>query len=350
MVDATHVGIFALATVLYTIVAIITSYLFYSVIKSIFGKPKPNAHRSSSVPPQQTTITTTPNGHKLMIGCNTCGLFSFVIHTIVSVLLLWIVLLSSDYTDQTINAIFGGFWVFYLIGLWTMLFIFVSRIDNTFKNSFLAYPPFVIKILYGWTFIIAILMVIAAAFNAMQLHGVLNEILGPILLLMHFLFSMVLMYLLCRKVFVAIQLRMIQRIENTNKQMIDVEENGDESVSNKGNVVDLMSIKSLTQYMLLVIIGIISSYIGNIMVLALPPPSDGVFHGRYSVIYAFDIIVNAFALYFLFGFNGRVYYKMCGCCHRLCEKCCIECAFKFVDKEKLSDKTKEQCANLILTE
>ena len=97
--------------------------------------------------------------------------------------------------------------------------------------------------------------------------------------------------------------------------------------------------------------GILSSYVANIIVIyALPLPQENTFHGDYSILYAVDTTVNALSLYFLFTFNGRQYYKLCGKCHRLCETCCIECVFRSVDKDKLSDKTKEQCTNLILSD
>eukprot|EP00483_Globobulimina_turgida_P009949 UN09968 len=135
---------------------------------------------------------------------------------------------------------------------------------------------------------------------------------------------------------------MLQRTENKNKIDIEAADHNDNNVQ----IIGLGIVDAWTRYTLLVVIGIISSYIANLFnlyVIKLPAGEAAAFRGEYEIAYVIDTTINALALYFLFSFNDRQYYKICGFCHRLCEQCCIDCAFRCTDKDKLSQKTKQQC-------
>merc|ERR1712083_219354 len=46
---------------------------------------------------------------------------------------------------------------------------------------------------------------------------------------------------------------------------------------------------------------------------------------EYSFV-GLDSLVNAVCLFLLFEFNQNQYYRLCGACHDVIEKCCVRCA------------------------
>eukprot|EP00483_Globobulimina_turgida_P005153 UN05163 len=218
MVSRSHFVVLLIAALLDTVFAALLIYLVCRVIKNVLEQSS-NEDVDNSI---STVIKIkSTNSYKVMIGCNVCGLISFAISTFLCSLLSWIVIITESYYHKGFIFLYNSIFLFYLIGIWIMLYIFVARIDIDFRHSFLSYPRWVIKILYVWVFIIAFLFCMMLLFYMLLLYSYSRAIfwLGPLTIAMHFLFAMTLLCLSCKKVFQSITLRMLQRTENK----IDIE-------------------------------------------------------------------------------------------------------------------------------
>ena len=72
--------------------------------------------------------------------------------------------------------------------------------------------------------------------------------------------------------------------------------------------------------------------------------------GERLSVYCVDVLVNTTALYFLFGVTTSSYQKCCNCCHRLCEKCFVQCVFGCMKNKEIDPKTKQETQELVLSD
>ena len=93
------------------------------------------------------------------------------------------------------------------------------------------------------------------------------------------------------------------------------------------NQIPLSSIKTVTRFAILMFTGILSTYFASVFVFldieigySLSPHILTV----GSIFMAFDLLVNAIAVYLLFEYSSSRYYRICGRCHGICENVCVE--------------------------
>ena len=184
-----------------------------------------------------------------------------------------------------------------------------------------------------------ILSILISVFMAMgQVYYVVDGM-GPAVLACHFIFSVVMMFLLFRKVFVAMTLKFDQAVKK--------QDGATSSEKDKTSIIRLDNIDAFTRYALLMVIGLISTY----LFLISATWSVSVRHPLklgYSFV-AVDLTVNATVLFLLFPIADKWYYGVCGKCHKCCRGCCIECVHRKMLMRSETDRNKQQFAELILS-
>merc|ERR1712176_1536706 len=111
-----------------------------------------------------------------------------------------------------------------------------------------------IIVLYILALVLFVLAVVISVFVALDALDVVNAWMGPTILGCHFIFSMVMIFLLFRKVFVAMRLKFDQAVKGKEDQEsgnIDNANNVD-----KESIIRLDNIDALTRYASLMVIGL----------------------------------------------------------------------------------------------
>ena len=298
--------------------------LLYMVFRSI--------NQSCSI-----TARSKSNVGKVIPACTVLSLISFTLMLIFSFVVFLAVIIVQE-VSLTADRLINASWIFYAIGIWIMMFIYVLRLDITFKNGPLSYPKWLINLLYGSLIIFGILCVTIVS---LALSGFLftpiHLYTSIITLILYIGFTLTLMFLFCTKLFIIMSKRLESKM-NENKSNDAENENVD------GIVIELFTLNSMIKYCLLVLQGIISTYIGNILVVIaltdqnLPP---------YAFV-AVDILVNSMSLYFMFSFNNDQYNRCCSKCHGCFATLCIAFIFERDRyRKKLSLADRQQYESLI---
>ena len=226
-----------------------------------------------------------------------------------------------------------------------MLLTFVVRIDYTFRGSFLAYSVNTIRGLYGLVFFMLLWVFVLVVFEFADAYDVVVGWLLPLILVLHFLFFVLVSYLLFSKIFILMRGKVYQ-CDDSNADKAKKEEDA------QNVAIDLDNIDSFTRFGLLMSIGISSTYIFtilNMITLGLenehPIKEIGV---GYSLI-AGDLLVNALMVYLLFPMNTKQYNMCCKLCHGCCRKCCMNCVYANMKRNNATSKNKEEFMELILS-
>ena len=241
------------------------------------------------------------NKKRLVPTCTIIALLSFtcfIVFACIFQLYRIIIQGSTSFVDTIITSCWG----FYGLGLWVMLFIYIIRIDFLFENnSKLLYPRLIQNILFIWILLI-FLMFVLIVIALVALGSPTSLILTSITLVLYIGFTVYISYLFIKKIFIVMHMR-YETLNESNDP-----ENGTDKI-----VVELNTVKSIIKYCMLVLMGICSSYITNIIVVIdLASGVTGV--PEYAFI-AVDILVNSMSLYFMFVFNNDEYNKLCKCCN-----------------------------------
>lgn len=112
------------------------------------------------------------------------------------------------------------------------------------------------------------------------------------------------------------------------------------------------NINAFTRYALLMVTGLISTYLFMIItVVGLNQrwQYNGALLRLDYVFTALDLTVNAMVLFLLFPMADKWYYMGCNRCHEFFRGCCIDCVYRNVLVQKETDKNKLQFAELILS-
>lgn len=260
---------------------------------------------------------------------------------VISSFIIYTAIIIAGETDLA-WALLNGSWGLYVIGLLIMMYIYILRLDSS-EFSMLSYPKWLINLLYILLTIISLLAFAIVICAIIFLFDIVYY-LSIVLLLAYIGFTITLLGLFFKKLFVMMSKRLENNMEkgNNNNDNND-EENGQNVQSNNGVIIELSTLNSMIKYCLLVLQGIISTYIGNLMVLiAMANPGLPVYTWT-----AIDILVNSITLYFMFSFNNDQYNKCCSKCHGCCGQICISWIFNQY-KNTLSLKDRQQYEAFIL--
>eukprot|EP01083_Nonionella_stella_P015898 44473_1 len=313
-------------------------YLLYALIT--------NLRKKQAIPTNENIdidITASKKGDKTIFRVSLIALTLFTLSSVIF-LALYITIFAVDGSNNLdIYVQWVGFgWILYAIGIWIMLLTFLLRVDYAFKDSFLAYPPCIIRFLYGLLVIFA-LLIIAIIITFASEHDTLYEHMGnylvPLAIIDQVLFNVILLYLLFRKLFVILVKRGTQQM--TAESALNVDNPKDTST----NVIQLDTLETTTRYSTLVLMGICSTLIFSIFV-GISVFND---HLPTGFFWAIDTIVNAIALFLMFSVNQELYSKLCSRYHVCFSSCCINCSYgTFRNENENTEKTKEEYATLAL--
>ena len=287
------------------------------------------------------------NGKTIPI-CSIVSLSSFTLMVTITFIIFLTAIIQNEFTEIAVILISAS-WLFYAIGLMVMMFIYVLRLDSkTFKNSndtlsILSYPKWLINVLYIFLSTIVLLCIMIVILRSVSGNTTLSLSVALIALILYVIFSITLVILFFKKLFLIMTQRLESNMvkEDANNSNADTDNKGKEH----GFVIELITMKSMMKYCLLVLQGIISTYIGNILaVIAMHPDTPSM--PGYAFV-GIDSLVNCVSLYFMFSFNNDQYTKWCLKCHKCCEQLCISWIFsKYKDKLSLEDRA--QYETLIL--
>jgi len=269
--------------------------------------------------------------------------------------------------EDHLSAPLEASWLFYASGLWLMLVSFVFRIQFSFeKHPYLAYSPWMIKILY-FLLLLALVMVILIY----ALDHPAGMAIAYATIAFHVLFSVLMSYALFSKIFNVMHQRLDLKlgaavrsaingdaedqdshyneyggVATESLQSADINDAGgrtetpdvesrlsesiveDEMVVNRSlNQIPLKSIKTVTRFALLMFMGIISTYFATVFVFL--DIEVGYSMNQHiltvaSIFMVFDLLINAIAVYLLFEYSTSKYHALCGRCHWICEIMCVE--------------------------
>eukprot|EP01084_Bolivina_argentea_P007161 13472_1 len=326
----------------YTITTFAVGYFIIRLIKSICNpsSAEQTADNSSS---SITVSVEKTKGQKIIFWTSFITICLFFYRSV----LVWAGFLyhlaSEDDNDHENLAISISF-IGYGLGLWLMLYTFVARIDYTFRGTFLAYSMNTIRVLYVFVFVLLLFTLVLVVFDSIEDYDTVGGWLLPLILILHFLFSGLVIYLLFRKVFVLMKQKVYQ-CEDNNK------DNSDQTTE-QGMIIELNTIDSFTRFGLLIFIGIISTYVLSIInnVTLLLEDDHAVKQlGVGYVLIAVDLFVNALVVYLLFPMNTQQYNCCCKYCHLCCQKCCMNCVYMNMKRDNATNKNKEEFVELILS-
>ena len=193
--------------------------------------------------------------------------------------------------------------------------------------------------LYILALILLLLAVVISGFVAADRLDVVGAWMGPTILGCHFIFSVVMIIFLFRKVFVAMTLKFDQAVKG--------QDGATSSEKDKTSIIRLDNIDAFTRYALLMVIGLMSTYLFLVLVTVSLNTANTLRLGY--VFIASDLTVNATVLFLLFPVANTWYYGVCGKCHECCRGCCIDCVYRRVLMRSETDKNKAQFAELILS-
>eukprot|EP01084_Bolivina_argentea_P309034 534510_1 len=341
-----------------TITALIVSILIIFIFKVICQTKEVQQSNYSN----PDTITT-QKGNAIFTFIGITCLITFWFRAIIQ-FIVFTVLLSENENEQHISKPLVFSWLFYGVGLWLMMLSFVLRIQYTFKGTYLEYSPIIIRILYillGLALIEVISIgVINGAMPSLYKEGL---IIAYIAIISHFLFSILLTYLLFTKIFVVMQHRLRERFETNDSSQQEMT-----TINNENNInaeaqtptmhqISLRSIKSVTRYALLMFMGIISTYIVSVLVFidieyGWSVSAHILTYGQTLI--GLDLLINSIAVYLLFQQNSKIYFAVCKICHIGCESFCIQITYLYSKKSKRnginsSANSRQEFATLILT-
>eukprot|EP01084_Bolivina_argentea_P245997 411771_1 len=127
-----------------------------------------------------------------------------------------------------------------------MLFVFTLFVNSI--HSFISYSSVFIRIIYAITGCMLLMIVPLTVLGAMKRFDILKSVFAPLWIGTHFILSVVLMIVFLKK---------IHKLMNTKlEQMSDTED--------KIALIEVNDIKSVTRYILLVNISIITTWISDI--------------------------------------------------------------------------------------
>eukprot|EP01083_Nonionella_stella_P109542 319534_1 len=327
---AVHAEVY-IALVILLLLTIVLFLMLFQVINHLCRKQSSETHSSET--------------KRSLLCCNITGICTFLLFSFGSVIIIIALVIEGDDTLVIYDTITRAMLLPYVFGIWIMLYIFVTRIDHTLGRSYLAYSPRTIRILYIYVIGMGLLMVFALAIHT---FGDPSTGVWTILVLLnffaHFLFVIGLMWMLGRKVFIGMRARMEYGIAS---ETVGTPTSADAAVPKKDNpVIELNTIENWTRYTFLISVGIVSTYVGNLVSnLALSVDADPEYDGDRIILMGVDAFVNALSLYFFFEFNTAAYDKYCKTCHYGCKQCFIQCVFRCAKGDDV--KTSKEAARFI---
>ena len=206
-----------LAFVSYTISTSAVLFFIGTLLKSRCSSAHSAPSAESTEAPTASASTEPPSdpkpGDNLIFWSSFTAIAMFCVRSlIVWSCFLVILITGNDIQETDANLPLDLSFTAYALALWTMSLTFVFRIDYGFKDTFLAYHPMAIRVLYGLALILLLLAVVISVFVAMDRLDVVGAGMGPGVLACHFVFSVIMIFLLFRKVFVAMTLKFDQAV------------------------------------------------------------------------------------------------------------------------------------------
>eukprot|EP01084_Bolivina_argentea_P008110 15165_1 len=269
---------------------------------------------------------------KSVILSGLAAIFSFTIELILLFTACVVSLTTNEnITDSLAWQISFFAIVMYMISQTIMVYTFTVRIDKTFEGTNLAYSKCVVRGLYIASAVLIILgvsIVLSIVFKLFMLM-----LLGGIIWMFVYFVTTISLVLL-----------FIGKIE----QIMSVQ-SGSESEPNTGNgtqkndktvkaMTDAKLLSVVVKHGLLVPSAIISSFIcGIVDISVVYVMGNDKFHAAASFWFALDATITVWCIFLLFGFNEKLYEKLCYPLHQSCEKCELS---KLKRSNKLKTETK----------
>ena len=237
------------------------------------------------------------------------------------------ILLTYHNTNNGISYISSRIGIFsWELALYLMLCTYFMRIHNSFKSSFLRLKKSQINCLYALCIILALCGSSIVIFILLKKYRI-RDILAIVSGTFYVILSIVLMRLFIRRID-RVMLGKFNHIHVINDNMIQ-------------QLIDNDLINLFVRNALLTSISICCAFLGiagSIIQPNLDPNSDI----RYPIYGYLGIVItvtmNVISMYLLFGFNTKVYNKLCISLHILCKKCKV----KQITRNQRWDKTKIQ--------
>eukprot|EP01084_Bolivina_argentea_P033236 61501_1 len=220
----------------------------------------------------------------------------------------------------------------YFGGRWSMLLLFVFRIDLSFRDSVLQYSKKVLFTLYIIVYFMPFLLIVMFIFVGIFPHasGAIAILTAFIWILLEFILSVTLIILFIYKLLVLFRTRANHVLSTVIANNLSLSSSEHKSNSMKRAptttksetvIVSIETIKMMTKYTLLVVVSILSSSINMIIALWI---DLALF---YYFFFAVDCVINALCLYLILNqpHPKHIYGFLCKYCNSFCEKCCIYC-------------------------
>eukprot|EP01084_Bolivina_argentea_P125030 221557_1 len=240
------------------------------------------------------------------------GICCFMISSVSFIVLyiVWFIMYSS--TTQE-NPLFINLWdvfniLLYVIGIWTMLFTFVLRIHDAFRE-FHSFPSWLMYFLYGYIIIIGITLLAMVILLGVD-HAESIQIVAPLCVFEIITCNVILLYILFRKLFTIFVTRGSQSPPNH---------------TTAAPIITLNALETVTIYCTLVLVAVLSTFI--VMSLLAIAANVSVFVPGGTII-GCDMFVNATCLYLMFGMNHETYNEYCTAYHSCLQSCCVDCTYK----------------------
>ena len=237
---------------------------------------------------------------------------------------------------------------FYLLGRWTMLLLFIQRIDYTFRDSIFAYSKCCVNILYGTIIFlfVSLCFYFILGFSDIIIQD--EETRSPIpwygiitWVSIEFTFSNILMIAFLKKLFHLFVKTMKYTNNSTDDIAVNIEmstgsisraSTGPEtksvlvSISNLSNTarnaketVDPLLLRAMTRYSLLVTVALCSSPVSIFAAL-----STGWAYWMFMILGA-DAFLNGLCIFLFNKFAEKMYQKLCGYPDKCCKWICVSC-------------------------
>lgn len=221
-----------------------------------------------------------------------------------------------------------------------MICLFIIRIDKTFKGTALDVGQCRIKLSYSISIIMLLIILFISIVNIdhqdfeSELIKFIEFIIVVIWVLINLIMSIVLIIVFIKRIDKIIIVGAVSHISEINDNQRYTENtdntttNTDDTVINKmdSNLHQILKGSKLLhvviKHAVLVPIAIISKFI-SILSAAFLAQIIRENYGESSMeilTLAIDSMVNCLVIYLLFGFNDKIYFKLCSSCHRCCKK------------------------------
>eukprot|EP01084_Bolivina_argentea_P316418 548466_1 len=298
-------------------------------------------------------------GDSLLFWGSVVCIFLFAIRAFCGFLFFIIIAAKGESHSPLIDELLDISWPCYGLALWIMLLCFVFRINFNFTGNYVSYPRSIIIFLYFGVVLTVtntIVLSIIIVFDLWIAIGglwILYWVIG-----WYLIYTVSLVYLLFRKVFVLLRIRYKQIInysKNDAKELETINNLTDDIVDDaQDDVIDVISldgIKNAIRFALLICIGIISTYISVVLAMIdlelLLSQNEHI--PTWTVVFqGIDLIVNALVVYLMFTFTTYSYRKCCGICDKCVETCCLRCMLSFNANDENQADT-QQYATLVLS-